>query len=282
MSMAPGRAQPLVRPKRPGVAPSEPRRQRAKRGAIGPFHEGQYIEPMALTFGSLRAAAPTALPGLCVVCRDWSRRSPCELCLQRFAPLRPRCATCARTMPLAVPRCGECMRQMSAFERCVTGADYAAPWDELIAGFKFHRKTELAAVLCELLWRSVDAAGTAPRPELLVPVPLSHERLRERGYNQAWELARRLARRLRLPARANVLQRSRDTRHQIGMSRVEREHNLRDAFWIEPAQRVRLQGAHVALIDDVLTTGATAHAAALALTRAGAARVDVWVVARTP
>jgi predicted amidophosphoribosyltransferase len=66
------------------------------------------------------------------------------------------------------------------------------------------------------------------------------------------------------------------------MSRAEREHNLRDAFWLEPAQRARLQGAHVALVDDVLTTGATAHAAALALTRAGAARVDVWVAARTP
>jgi len=79
-----------------------------------------------------------------------------------------------------------------------------------------------------------------------------------------------------------VLQRSRDTPHQIGMSRAQREHNLRDAFWIEPAQRARLEGQRVALIDDVLTTGATAHAAALALTRAGAARVDVWVAARTP
>jgi predicted amidophosphoribosyltransferase len=79
-----------------------------------------------------------------------------------------------------------------------------------------------------------------------------------------------------------VLQRSRDTPHQIGMTRAEREHNLRDAFWIEPRQRDRLQGVHVALVDDVFTTGATAHAAALALTRAGAARVDVWVAARTP
>jgi ComF family protein len=243
----------------------------------------QYIEPMTTAVGRLRAMVPiTMLPGLCVVCRDWSRRSLCELCLQRFAPQRPRCAGCARTMPLAVPRCGECTRQASAFERCISGADYAAPWDELIAGFKFHRKTELAPALCEVLWRGVDAAGGAARPALLLPVPLSRERLRERGYNQAWELARRLARRLGVPARADVLQRSRDTPHQIGMSRVEREHNLRDAFWIEPGQRARLQGTHVALIDDVLTTGATAHAAALTLTRGGAARVDVWVVARTP
>ena len=80
----------------------------------------------------------------------------------------------------------------------------------------------------------------------------------------------------------DLLQRSRDTPHQIGMTRAERERNLRDAFWLEPRQRHRLQGAHVALIDDVFTTGATAHAAALALKRAGTASVDVWVVARTP
>jgi ComF family protein len=249
---------------------------------------------MGLTLGTLRAATPLReLPGLCVLCRDWCRRSLCEPCRQRFAPLQARCGSCARTLPAPLPRCGACVRQASAFQRCITGADYAAPWDELIAGFKFHHKTELAAPLCELMQRAVmhaaraaraelHADGDASRAALLLPVPLSRERLRERGYNQAWELARRVARRLRAPARADVLQRSRDTPHQIGMSRVEREHNLRDAFWVEPTQRWRLQGVHVALIDDVLTTGATAHAAALALTRAGAARVDVWVVARTP
>jgi len=238
---------------------------------------------MALTLGLLRAAAPVAgLPGLCVLCRDWCRRALCEACLQHYAPLQTRCATCARALPLALARCGECTRQASAFERCITGTDYSAPWDRLIAGFKFHQKTELAAALCTLMLRGIStAAGDAARPALLVPVPLSRERLRERGYNQAWELARRLARRLGVPARAGVLQRSRDTPHQIGMSRAERERNLRDAFWVEPAQRARLHGAHIALVDDVLTTGATAHAAALALTRAGAARVDVWVAART-
>jgi ComF family protein len=244
----------------------------------------KYIEPMIPANVGLRATVPTVtLPGLCVLCRDWCRHSICAPCLQRFAPLHPRCAGCARTMPLAVPRCGECMRLASAFRLCIAGADYAEPWNGLIAAFKFHQKTELAAALCALLLRALAAADhETQRPALLVPVPLARERLRERGYNQAWELTRRLARRLKLAARADVLQRSRDTPHQIGMSRAEREHNLRDAFWVEPAQRSRVQGAHIALIDDVLTTGATAHAAAGTLTRAGATRVDVWVVARTP
>ncbi|HSB99637.1 MAG TPA: phosphoribosyltransferase family protein, partial [Burkholderiaceae bacterium] len=142
----------------------------------------------------------------------------------------------------------------------------------------------LAAALSRLVERAARPVlrDAEHRPQLLLPVPLSHERLRERGYNQAWELARRLAQRLQIDAAPTVLQRGRDTAHQVGMTRRERERNLRDAFWVEPQGRPALQGRRVALVDDVLTTGATAHAAALALRRAGAAAVDVWVVARTP
>jgi len=234
---------------------------------------------------ALRALART-LPSVCVICRNWHTRGLCEPCLQRFAPALPRCACCACLTPVDVPRCGRCLSQATAFRHCITGADYVAPWDHLITAFKFHRQAELAGALSQVIERAVrmsaQHAEPARWPALLLPVPLSHERLRERGYNQAWELARRLAGRLRIPAAPDVLQRGRDTAHQIGMTRREREHNLRDAFWVDPARRAELHGSAVALVDDVLTTGATAHAAALALTRAGAASVDVWVVARAP
>jgi ComF family protein len=249
----------------------------------------QYIEVMSFSAG-LEPLRPLLhrLPRLCGVCRDWSVQPVCEPCLQRFAPLRARCAACARTTAVALPRCGQCLSQTSAFTRCVAGTDYAPPWNQLIASFKFHQQPELAGALARLIeraWLAVNASeapgDVARQPTLLLPIPLSRERLRERGYNQAWELARRLGRRLRIDADATLLQRSRDTAHQIGMTRSEREHNLRDAFWIAATQRWRLAGHHVALVDDVLTTGATAHAAALALVRAGASRVDVWVVSRT-
>jgi ComF family protein len=249
----------------------------------------QYIE--AMFFGAaLTPLRPLLqrLPRLCGVCRDWSAQPVCEPCLRRFAPLRARCAACALPTAVALPRCGLCLSQASAFARCIAGVDYAPPWNQLIANFKFHQQPELAGALARLIERArlagdaSDRESGLSRPTLLLPVPLSRERLRERGYNQAWELARRLGRRLRIEADAAVLQRSRDTAHQIGMTRSEREHNLRDAFWVEPTRRAQLTGRHVALIDDVLTTGATAHAAALALVRAGALRVDVWVVARTP
>jgi ComF family protein len=249
----------------------------------------QYIEAMPFSAGLALPPLLQRLPRLCGVCRDWSTQPVCEACQQRFAPLRARCATCARTTAVALPRCGLCLSQASAFTRCVAGADYAPPWNQLIANFKFHQQPELAGALARLIeraWLAIvagEAAGNGgSHPTLLLPIPLSHQRLRERGYNQAWELAQRLGRRLGIEADAMLLQRSRDTAHQIGMTRSEREHNLRDAFWVKATQRERLSGRHVALVDDVLTTGATAHAAALALLRAGASQVDVWVVARTP
>jgi ComF family protein len=122
----------------------------------------------------------------------------------------------------------------------------------------------------------------ASRPDLIVPVPLSPARLAERGYNQAWELARRLARSTGVPARADVLQRVLDTPHQADLNRAQRLLNPRGAFTVPTRRRAAVAGLRIALVDDVLTTGATAREAAQALLRAGAAAVDVWVVARTP
>ena len=184
-------------------------------------------------------------------------------------------------MPAPTPQCGECLRAPPAFERCVTLADYESPWRELIAAYKYRQQVELAAALAVALGRAVHAHG-ASTPGWVVPVPLSRERLRERGFNQAWEIARRIARRRRWAASATLLQRVRDTAHQIGMTRDERERNLRDAFWVDDRGGRRRAGQRVALVDDVLTTGATAQAAALALRRAGASAVELWVLARTP
>jgi ComF family protein len=119
-------------------------------------------------------------------------------------------------------------------------------------------------------------------PALLLPMPLSPARLRERGYNQAWELARRLGAALQVPADAGLLLRLKDTPHQTSLAVANRAANVRGAFAVEPLRRTELQGRDVTLVDDVLTTGASAAEATRALLQAGAARVQVWVVARTP
>jgi ComF family protein len=150
----------------------------------------------------------------------------------------------------------------------------------MIADLKFHEAVELGASLATLLSEAV-RASQAPLPDLVLPVPLAPVRLGQRGYNQAGELARGAARVLDIPLANDVLLRVTDTAQQSGLSRAERAANLRAAFMVDPTACSRLAGRHLALVDDVLTTGATAAEASRALLRGGAAQVDLWVFART-
>jgi ComF family protein len=220
------------------------------------------------------------LSSQCEVCRQWAQAAVCDDCVSRFAAAVPRCSRCGLRLGLSAPACGECLRDAPPFEHTVCAADYAFPWDALIAAFKFHARVELAAVLSERLLAAVRACG-APPPQLVVPVPLAPARLAERGYNQAWELARRLAPALGATAQAHLLWRPADSAHQAELGRLARQQNLRSAFMVDPRRRGELLGRRVALVDDVMTTGATAREAAAALLHGGAAAVDVWVVART-
>jgi ComF family protein len=225
----------------------------------------------------MRALSIQELPSLCEVCRQWSRGRLCSSCQTRFATPLPRCDRCALRLDGGAALCGVCLREPPPQQRCRCVADYAFPWDGLIADFKFRDRVDLAPALAALL-AQVSTAG----PDLVLPVPLSPRRLAQRGYNQAWELARRVARTRRLQADAQLLMRPVDTAHQADLPRAARLANLRAAFVVDTRRRSLLQGRHVALVDDVLTTGATVHEAASALLRAGAAAVDVWVLARTP
>lgn len=230
---------------------------------------GQYIEPVSL------ASLLGSLPGQCSICRDWGRGALCTPCRARFASTRPRCERCAIAVPAGQAVCGECLREPPPFERTIAALDYEAPWSALIARFKFHGGIELAPLFAGLLR---EAASGQPAPDLLLPAPLSDARLRERGFNQSWELARRLA----PSADARLLLRIRDTPHQVDLPLERRASNVREAFAIEPLRRAELAGRNVVLVDDVMTTGATAAEMARTLLLCGASRVQLWVLARTP
>ena len=222
-------------------------------------------------------------PSQCEVCRQWSGSALCADCIARFAAPSSRCARCGLRLGLPAPACGTCLREPPVFEHTLCVADYGFPWDQLIAAFKFEGRVELAAPLARCLHAAVLRAGIQPKGlGLVLPLPLSPRRLAERGYNQAWELARRVAALAQLPTRADLLQRPIETPHQAELGRAERQRNLRSAFMVEPRLRQTLQGQQVILVDDVMTTGTTAREAAAALLRAGASAVDVWVIARTP
>src|SRR5690606_6443743 len=153
---------------------------------------------------------------------------------------------------------------------------YGDPVDRLLPRFKFHRDLAAGRALAEAM---AERFAPLPRPDALVAVPLHRARLRQRGYDQALELAKPLSRALGIPLPRDVLQRMRTTAPQSRLDATARRRNLRGAFVVAPGMPLP---AHVALVDDVMTTGATLHAAAKALRRAGVARVDAWVCARVP
>ena len=177
--------------------------------------------------------------------------------------------------------CTACLSAPPPFAHTLAAVDYAHPWDGLITQFKFHAALDLAPALSELLLDAFRRGAGVP-PALLLPMPLSTARLQERGHNQAWEIARRLARALHCRADARVLLRTKDTPHQLALPPEQRAGNVRGAFALEPRRRDELRGRRVTLVDDVMTTGATASEAARVLLQAGASEVEVWVVARTP
>ena len=214
----------------------------------------------------------------CLVCAEQGRNGVdlCGFCLESLPWLTSACLRCALPLGVGGDLCGDCLRRPPPQAATVAAFVYRAPLDRLLPRAKFHGDLAamrlLSSLMCE---RLLDAA----RPDALIPIPLHRGRLRRRGYDQALELARPLARRLGLPLRDDVLRRARATSAQSRLDASARRRNLRGAF--EVRAHVPLP-AHVALVDDVMTTGATARSAAMALMRAGVARVDVWVCARVP
>lgn len=168
----------------------------------------------------------------------------------------------------------------------MVAVDYQPPWDELVTRLKSAHEVDLVPALARLLLAAVRQAGSsgaaADTPACVIPVPLRPARLRARGYNQAALLAQPVACACGLPVLGQALVRVRDTRTQHGLDRAARLRNLRLAFEVPAAMRPMVSGQRIALVDDVMTTGATLEAAALALKCAGAAHVQAWVLARTP
>jgi ComF family protein len=215
------------------------------------------------------------------VCRSWDWHRLCGECSARFAAPVPRCDRCALPLSAGAAVCGACLRDPPPLDQTLAVGDYAFPWDALVSRLKFNDALDLAGALAQRLADVVDRAG-GTRPHWLLPVPLSAQRLRERGYKQAWELVRRVARPLGCKADATLLLRVKDTPHQLALPREQRAANVRGAFLVEPRRARELRGCDVAVVDDVMTTGATGAEIARTLKQAGARTVRMWVVARTP
>ena len=230
-------------------------------------------------FRDLLQGLSTRLPSQCRVCHAWPAQVVCEGCVNRFAQPQPRCRSCALPVPTGVTHCGACMARPPPLDVCLAAVSYGYPWSRLVVDFKFHAEPGLAAAFALLLRSTPWVEPALEAADVLLPMALSDQRLRSRGFNQALLLARQLA-----PdkSRADWLLRLRDTPPQSSLGRAERLRSLDGAFAVEPRQAARLVGQRVVLVDDVMTSGASLWAAARVLRQAGAAHITGLVVARTP
>ncbi|WPP00325.1 ComF family protein [Pseudomonas sp. HR96] len=219
----------------------------------------------------------------CLLCGDRAEAALalCAPCTLELPWLRERCRRCALPMAIDGLLCGQCSRRRPAFRRVEVPLLYAYPVDGLVTRFKHQARWPIGRLLGELLgqWLQHRFSEDLVRPDCLMPVPLAPRRLRQRGFNQAALLARWLGAVLAIPCAEGTLLRPRETTAQQDLPARARRHNLRQAFRV--AADAAVNGRHIALIDDVLTTGATAQAAARCLLDAGARQVDVYCLART-
>ncbi len=235
----------------------------------------EYIEPMPPHFFTRLLAA---LPGQCRVCQRWPTQAVCEDCVHQFAQPQPRCSTCALPLPNGQSRCGACLKTPPPLDQCLAAVPYAYPWSRLIADFKFQAQSGLARNLAGLIKNTPWVEPALDVADLLLPIPLSRQRLAERGYNQALLLARHLH-----PGktRSDLLLRVQDTPAQHTLKRAQRLQALNQAFAVDPLLAHQLKDKRVVLVDDVMTTGASLHAAARVLRSAGVGHITGLVFART-
>lgn len=216
-------------------------------------------------------------PPTCLLCGDPGTpgRDLCEACAKSLPRNHPACPRCATPLPFAsaLP-CGECQCRPPAFDKSFALFRYEEPARHLIHALKFHHRHPAARLLGDLLADAL--ADTDDKPELIIPVPLHPTKYRKRGHNQSLEIARVLSRRLQIPLDFNSCARVKATQSQTELKAEERRRNVRKAF----AAAKPIHARHVAIFDDIMTTGSTVNEVAKVLRQAGVERVQVWACAR--
>lgn len=214
-------------------------------------------------------------PSLCRLCNRWCDDVVCRCCIEKHLDPQLRCRACA--LPSARGYCDDCLLSPPLWKEAAAAVSYVSPWRELIIDYKFHHHAGLQKILAKLLLTKPEAKALIDSADILVPVPLSAQRLRERGFNQSQWVAKQLCLER---TDDTLLWRLRHTPTQTGLDRHKRMHNLRHAVVVNPSAQARVMHKTVLLVDDVMTTGSTLSVCAQALLDAGADSVSCVVIAR--
>jgi ComF family protein len=221
----------------------------------------------------------------CLVCQSEGAALFCAPCVAQAIEPAARCQRCALPLPTLVathsPVCGACRSHAPPLAACAAAVTYAAPWSEAISAFKFNNQVGMARHLAQTMWYSAAIKTLLQNCDLLLPMPLTRERLAQRGYNQALELAKHLAARAQKPLDSASLLRLHERAPQHGLTRAERLANVRGVFVPAPERVNQIAGKQLCLVDDVMTSGASLYAAAQSLLQVGAASVSAVVLSRT-
>jgi ComF family protein len=213
--------------------------------------------------------------GACFFCLAKTNDAWCIDCEQDIMRETPRCPVCAR-MSTKNNVCGACLKQKPLFDNTQILFNYQYPVNRLIKAFKFNSRPELAKCFAERLANKLMRQKPSA-PEIIVPVPLHNKRQRARGYNQSLELARQLGHRLGSKVSHSLCSRTKNTGPQSTQSMKTRGTNVKNAFALSEGQIPK----HIAIMDDVITTGSTVNELASLFKKAGCRHIDVWAVART-
>lgn len=237
---------------------------------------------IAIIYKLKKLISAIALPFHCVFCQQPSDRQQdlCQACLAAFPIVTQKCSRCAQKLAVSGKDllCGSCIYHPPPFAATHSLFAYEAPLTTLIPALKFGRQLIYARILGELMANQLKEVWYChrPLPDLLIPVPLHKERLQQRGYNQALEIARPIHQCLGIPIEIQAIKRIKNTPAQMKLSAVERRQNLKQAFMYDGD----LTDKTIAILDDVMTTGATVTELSYTLLEKGANRIDIWCCAR--
>ena len=230
------------------------------------------------------------LPSQCAICKAWPATPICHACVSAFGRPQRRCSQCALALPVAFwnavhtgpnhasRQCSSCLQSPPALDACWAATSYAWPWTQLVAQFKFQNDPAWARALALLMQSAPGVEDVLDQVDVILPMPLSAQRLAERGFNQALLLAKALNPH---KTQALTLLKLRHTARQSSLKRSERLLNLAGALAVSPLRAASLRGQHVLLVDDVMTSGASLNTAAQVLKQAGVQSVKALVFART-